>query len=317
MNRAARFAYRFVGPLVFVALVWRTDRSDVEEVWRRGVPALLWGAAGLNVVIILVKAWRWRHLMMMQRILYGYAPAVRYYAIGSAMAAWTPGRLGDFTKAIAVHRDRKVGLGRAASSVIADRLMDALAMAAVASAGAAALPGRHGAVRASLVSVGVVVAMVVGWIATRRPGGRMLRGGAELLMSPFSSARDGAGALLGGMKDLARPALVIPAGVTVAATAVTFLQGYLVACGLGLHVGFGTLSVALAAVSITSLLPVSVGGIGTREATLAVFLGPGGTGMAEIIGFSVATLLVINGSTAVLGAAAWMSRPSPSENVTA
>ena len=97
---------------------------------------------------------------------------------------------------------------------------------------------------------------------------------------------------------------------TCAATAVTFLQGFLVAKSMSLGVGFWAVSSAMAAGSIASLLPVSVAGLGTREATLALFLGTRHIGMPQILGFSVAVLFVTNGGTALLGALAWTFKPS-------
>ncbi|HZI93545.1 MAG TPA: lysylphosphatidylglycerol synthase transmembrane domain-containing protein [Patescibacteria group bacterium] len=306
---AARFAWRWIGPAVFVGLLWNTDMSQVREAWRHGRAGLLVAAAALNAVIILVKAWRWRRLMQLQDIHYGYGPAVRYYAIGSAMAAWTPGRLGDFSKALAVHRDRKVGLGRAASSVIADRLLDAVALAGVAAVGAAFLPGPNGI---WLAAAGMVAMIVAAWFLFRTTRSGMGRRGAEKLVGRFGkigTAGDEVGAALDGLVDLARPALGTSVLLTVAATLVTFLQGYLVARSLGINASFWSMSVALAAVSITSLLPVTVAGFGTREGTLLLFLGPGGIHRHQIIAFSLAYFVIISGSLALMGAAAWVMRP--------
>jgi len=313
MRKAARFAYRLIGPVVFIVLFWLTDLSQVGQVWRHGMPRFLVAAAALNAVIILVKAWRWRLLMHIQGIAYGYAAVVRYYAISCALGAWTPGRLGDFSKALAVHRDTRVGLGRAASSVIADRLLDAVALALVAAVGAAFLPGRHGV---WLSAAGLACAGGAAWFLFRSTRdsstGDPARRGAERLVSAFGTmgtAGEEVGAAIDGLADLARPALGVSAVTTIVSTVVTFLQGYLVAVSLGIPVGFWTLAVALSAVSITSLLPVSVAGLGTREATLALFLAPVGVAMPAILGFSVAYFVIISGSVALMGAAAWVMKP--------
>jgi len=307
---AAKFAWRWIGPAVFLGLLWRTDMSQVRSVWKHGAAGLLVAAAGLNAAIIMLKAWRWRRLMQQQGIHYGFGPAARYYAIGCAMAAWTPGRLGDFSKALAVHRDRRVGLGMAASSVIADRLLDAVTLASVAAIGAIFLPGPNAI---WLAAAGLVSAAVAGWFLFRTTRSGAGRRGAEKIVSRFGrmgSAGEEVGAALDGLVDLARPALGVSVALTAAATLVTFLQGYLVARSLGLNVAFGTLSVALSAVSITSLLPVTVAGFGTREGTLLLFLGPGGIHNHQIIAFSLAYFVIISGSLALMGAAAWVMRPA-------
>src|SRR5262245_6812078 len=226
MNRFARFAWRWIGPVVFLGLVWYVDLSRVGEVWKHGAAALLIAAATLNIAIILVKTWRWRRLMRLQGIDYAYWPAVRYYAMGSAMAAWTPGRLGDFSKALAVHHDRKVGLGMAASSVIADRLMDAVMLGVVASLGAFFLPGSRGV----WLAAGGLAAVLVGvyfLIKAHRVG--LARAGAARVVGAFGAAGSEVGAALDGLADLFRPGLAAPLVATTAATAITFLQGWLMA----------------------------------------------------------------------------------------
>jgi hypothetical protein len=307
MKQLARFAWRWIGPVVFLGLVWYVDLSRVGEVWKRGAAGLLLAAASLNIAIILVKTWRWRQLMQLQGIEYAYWPAVRYYAMGCAMAAWTPGRLGDFSKALAVHHERKIGLGLAASSVIADRLLDAVMLGVVASLGAFFLPGSRGI----WLAAGGLAAVLVGiYFLLRAHRMGLARAGAARVVGALGAAGSEVGAAIDGLAGLARPGLAAPLGATAAATAITFLQGYLMARSLGLAVGFWVLSVALAAVSVTSLAPVSIAGLGTREATLALFLLPRGISMEEILGYSVAYFVIISGSVALIGAAAWMVRPA-------
>jgi uncharacterized membrane protein YbhN (UPF0104 family) len=315
MKGAVNFAWRWIGPAVFVALIWNTDLSQVGEAWRRGRPALLLAAAGLNAIIMLVKAWRWRRLMQLQDIHFRIGPAVRYYVIGSALGAWTPGRLGDLVRVLAVHRDRSVRIGRAASSVIADRLLDVLALAGVAAVGAAFLPGAHGPLR---LAAGIGAAAVPAWLLIHKTQNGLVRCFAERIggkFGRFGAAGEEVGAVLDGLADLARPELIVPVGLTAIATVVTFVQGYLVALSLGLDVGFWTLAVALAAVSIASLLPITVAGVGTREATLLLFLAHAGIQWHQIIAFSLAHVVAISGSLALMGAVAWMLRPAPSRAI--
>lgn len=310
--------YKLIGPLVFLGLIWFTDLSQVGEVWKRGRPLLLIAAAGINILVILVKGWRWRRLLTYQGIDYGFAPAARYYAIGCALGAWTPGRLGDFSRAIAVQKDCKVGLGRAASSVIADRLLDAVVLGGVAAVGAAVLPLRH---NLWIGGAGLVAVAITAWVVFRRiqagGAGAAVRSGAVRIagvmgtserMKRLGASADDVGAAIDSLVMLVRPRRVMVLA-TVAATLLVYLQGYLVAHSLGMEVGFWRLAVALSAVSIASLIPVTVAGIGTREAVLALFLTPAGVTMPEIIGFSLVYFMLISGSLALIGATAWVLTP--------
>ncbi len=300
------WALRWVGPALFLALWWVSDLGQVRQLLGRTRLLPLLSAAGLNLVLIVVKAWRWREIMKVQAIDYGYAQAARAYTLASALAAWTPGRLGDFMKAVSVSRHRGVSLGRAASSVIADRLLDAFALTLAAAAGAALLLGPvAGTVTWCLVALAGVIAWILyRWITSAGPE----RASEALGKVGLSRASQELGDALAGLEQMTRPSgrrrALLAVLATVAATVVTFIQGYLVAVSLGLGVSFVRLSAALSAASIASLLPLSVSGIGLREATLAFYLGPTGIALGEVLTFSVGFLIVVNGSAALYGALA-------------
>jgi len=309
-GRAARVALRLLGPLIFGLLVWTSDLSAIAAVLLGAVAWMLAAAAGLNIVIIAIKAWRWRLLLRMQGVEYPFSRLVRYFAIGAGVAAWTPGRMGDFLRAVAVHREKDMGLGRAVSSVLADRLMDAAAMAVAALAGILLLPGIGPRQRMLIGAVAIAALAIAAWMLRR--GGSSVRRGAGEVVGLLGAARRQVGAVVDGLSVLWRPAIILPCCVTAVVTLVTFLQGFLVARGLTIDVGFWRLAAALAAASIASLLPVSVAGIGTREATLMFLLAPVGIGLGRVLGFSVAFLAISNGSMALIGGIAWCL-PGPRE----
>ncbi len=309
MRRPVRYALRSIGPVLFLAFVWYADSFRILDVWTRAHAGLLTLAVALNIPIILVKAWRWRRLMESLRIRYRYAPAVRQYSIGAAIAAWTPGRLGDFVKAVAVRRERDVSLGRAASSVMADRALDALAMLVFATAGIALIPGPHAGYRVALSLAGAGAIASAGWILIRKPVPSSLPRPVRAFAGPIGAIGAEIDAAMEGLMDVIRSRPIAPAAATIPASLVTFLQGYCVARSLDLDIGFWTLSAALAASTLVSSIPITVAGIGTRETTLAVFLGSAGVTMAQIIGFSVTFLLLVQGGLALVGALAWLLSP--------
>jgi uncharacterized protein (TIRG00374 family) len=298
-----KWAFRWVGPVLFIVLWQFTDLGQVRDLVGRMKSLPLVGAVLLNALLVVIKAWRWREIMKVQGIDYGYARSVRAYSIACAVAAWTPGRLGDFTKAVNVSRERKVSFGRAASSVIADRLLDAFALTLVAAAGALLLGTVAGTVTWCLVALACVIAWILyRWMTAEGPE----RASRALGRVGLSRAGQELGDALAGLEQMTRPSGRWQAAGAIAATFVatfmTFLQGYFVARSLDLHVTFPRLSAGLAGASIASLLPVSVSGIGIREATLAFYLGPSGIGLSEVLTYSVAFLIIVNGSAALIGA---------------
>lgn len=312
-NTLRRWLFRATGPVLFILLWWFSDLGHARTVLARARGWPLVAAALINYALVLVKSWRWRVIMRSQAIEYPYLQAVRSYTIASALASWTPGRIGDFSKALSVSRARGVSFGSAASSVIADRLLDALVMTGVAAAGGGLLLGPVGR---TITWCLVALAIVIVYILARWASGTTAQG-RHLALSRVGLG--GAGAqvedALEGLGKMARPSgrrvLLTAIPVTFVTTFMTFTQGFVVAWSLGLPVGFIRLSAGLGAASIASMLPLSVSNIGLREATLAVFLGPAGIRLAEVLTFSAIFLIVINGSSALFGALTHAVWPRP------
>jgi uncharacterized protein (TIRG00374 family) len=314
-RRLGGWALRWIGPALFLAIWYASDRAQIRALLGRAHLLPLLGAAGINLALLFIKGWRWREIMKLQAIDYGFMRSVRAYTIASAIASWTPGRLGDFTKAYAVSRDRGISFGRAASSVIADRLLDAFALTLVAAAGAGFLLGPvGGTVTYCLVALAGVIAWILyRWASEAGPE----RASAALGKVGLSRAGRELGDAIAGLEQMTLPSGRKPAVValvsTVSSTLLTFLQGYLVAVSLGVPVAFLRLSAGLAGASIASLLPLTISGIGIREATLAFYLGPSGISLGQVVSFSVAFLLIVSGSAALFGALAYMFWHNPSE----
>ncbi len=293
--------------MVFLALLWYAGPSALGRVWGRGAPALMAAAAGMNVVLLVLKTWRWERLLGMQGIEYGFRPALRAYMIGAALAAWTPGRLGDFSRALALRRERDVTTGRAVASVLADRLLDAAAMAAVAAVSLAALAAAGPAGVWSLAAVGIAAAAAAAALAAGRSASSVhLRAWTRDRLASAGRVGEETAAMLSDLLRLLRAsALGAPALLTAVATLATFAQAHLLARALQLDVGFARIAGAAALASVASLLPISVAGLGAREAGLLLMLSPAGVGVPEVVGYSLAFLVVVGGSLAALGAAAW------------
>jgi len=294
-----RRALHLAGPILLIVLVWRIGLAPLRDVWSKAQPSWLIAAAFLNLALLQLKSWRWRLLVRRQGIDLPAIPAWRHYAIGSALGAWTPGRLGDFSKSIALQRRTGMGAARALASVLADRILDAVALAVVAvlgvlSAGALA-PGAG--MMTGILAVVLMAAIALGaWLAPRAAAR------ARWLPASIREACHDLAAMT--TRDMGAVS-----GVTVMTLALTMTQGWLVARGTGLPAGFLPLCGALAIASLTSLAPISIGGLGTREAVMAAVLAPSGAALADVVGFSLAHAAIISGSLAVIGAAAWLLLP--------
>ena len=112
-----------------------------------------------------------------------------------------------------------------------------------------------------------------------------------------------------GIGKLSNLRIIVPALATAALTAIAFLQCYLITVSLSISISFVYLAFCVSVASLVSLIPISISGLGTREATMIVLFSRVGLSSESAVSFSLTYLLVFNVFTAVIGAFIWFISP--------
>lgn len=313
-GRPVVWAPRLLGVLLLGGLVAGLDRGRIYAVIRDANLPLVGVAIVAVLPLILVKAVRWRGILRSQAVELGAGPAFLAY-LGSLFVGFaTPGRVGDFVKAVHVYRDCHVSSARAFSSVLADRLFDFCALVVVGGAALWAVTVRGTAVLA-LAGSALLVAVPLGLLLNDRTFGFLRR-----LPGFPGRAGDAVRRLLGSgswledlrasLRELAWPRLLVATGWTAAAYAIFFGQCYLLALAVGIRVGFIPVSYAVALGSLVTLLPVSVSGLGTREAAMVAYLSALGVLPEAALGLSLLIFATFYVAGGLMGAVAWWLKPA-------
>lgn len=304
---------RLLGPALFLVILSRMDLDQLIGTLSAIRPDLLIVALLLYPCLILLKAWRWQMLLGRQEINYDLPSAFLVYNSSVGAGYVTPGRLGEFVKALYLGRDEGVPLGQALSSVLLDRLLDLYLLLMTAGLGIAvfSLPGQLSTIAlAVLLAVGLAPLVVLIPEVSRRviallvKGMRLLpairhRREIEQTMDSFQQ----------GMEQLIDIRLLLPLLVTVVAYALFYLQCYLTALALRLPLSYSYAAFCISLASLLALLPVSVSGLGVRDATLIALLHPLAVSAEMAVSYSLLILLVFNVFGGALGAIAWVVKP--------
>lgn len=311
--KLARKLIRLLGPLLFVLILARIDLERLAEIFSTVRPQLLLGALLLYPGLIMIKAWRWHMLLHQQQI--NYSPAAAFVAYISSLGAGylTPGRLGEFVKALYLRQDEAVPFGQALSSVLMDRLFDLyfLLVTACIALIAFSVPRPLSTLALAALLVGSLAPLIVLIPGVTRRLTRLLirvlptlgagRYGEEIRATVDSFRQ--------GMEQLLNIRLLLPLVVTVVAYAVFYLQCYLIAVALRLPLSYGYVAFCISIASLLALLPISVSGLGVRDAAFLALLLPLGVTPESAISFSLLILLVFNVFGGALAAITWSFRP--------
>jgi uncharacterized membrane protein YbhN (UPF0104 family) len=272
---------------------------------------------GLYLPFLLIKAWRWRTVSTAMGMPVSSGDGWRVYAIGLAAGTFTPGQAGDAIKAWYLQR-MGYPLGRALGSAVLDRLFDVAALALLGLLGVAVYGQRFAGQAPALVLWAAVCAVLVAlaaWPRTRRWVLRFVSGRLERLQwrPAGRSAGDRTGTGTGTGKQV--PALEqwsFGAGTlvwVVALTALSFATSifrvWLLAGAVGVWLGPLEISGFVGLTTAAALVPVTVGGVGTRDTIAALAFAQLGRPPTE--GIAVSTLiLLLNLVQAVVGWLVWL-----------
>ncbi len=296
-----------LGPALLLVILAGVDRSQLLAALRQAEPLPLIAAYLVPLPAILLRVARWRILLGEEGRHLGFRELTTLYAQSIAVGVLTPGRVGELAKAAAVTR-RGVAVGSATWSAVLDRAAD-LGFLAVLAGVALGLPlarRLEGGVPLALAAAGLAGGAAAAWLlgASGR-GARWRRAWVERLAPDRSGAPERPRARVAAPSAAAACALL-----TAASWALTYAANFLYCRALGLPVGYLEIAAISAVCSLVASLPLSIAGIGTRDAALLALLAPLGVSPAQAV--ALAALMLSN--TLFVGAASalafWVPRPA-------
>ena len=301
---------RLVGLLLFVCIL--LVKVDIREVpgmiLRANISAVLL-AAFLTGLLFFLKALRWNSLLAMQGLAYPAWDAFRIYLSSVYVGSATPGRLGEFVKVWYLMNDKKIQVGRSVSSVLGDRLLDVVFLALWSLGASIAFTTVTNSVLWLLVAI--VCGGCLAPLLWRCVGDRVMRLLYSTLAQKYQGVAMGLDDFVKGVREFNRVEIAVPIAWTLLSYLFSFIQWYLIALSLRISVSFLYLAFAVSVASLLTLLPLSIAGIGTREATLISLLSPIGVDSQTAVSYSILYFAVSYGISGLMGAMAWWVKPVP------
>lgn len=294
MKKILPWLLRLLGPALLLLFL---ANANLGELWATLRDAELWPIA-LSLLLmppfVLIKAWRWLRIMREMGLQLDYPTASGLYTVGLFYGATTPGQAGDLLKAVYV-RDRGQPLAPAMLSVVLDRLFDLVVMAALATLGIFALgqllPSR-GLQTAVVVLMGLGLVTLTVVLVARGPREWVLTVALPRIAPRFQTTLDRWNTQLRTLT--LRPALIVELGLLSLGSAFfTFVRLWLLFLALNLSlVPLYVVVGASALIAVLQVLPISIAGVGVRDAVLIAVLQPYGYTAEQALTLSALFLLI-------------------------
>ncbi|MCA9621145.1 MAG: flippase-like domain-containing protein [Myxococcales bacterium] len=304
---------RLLGPLVLVLLLYRLgDPQAILDLLREAETRWLVLAIAANVGAVAFKVMRWQALLRARGVDYPFGRATAAFLSSLYVGMLTPGRVGDVLRIQYLRHDRGLTYAEGLASVVIDRLCDIYVLLAMVALGVTRLSrvlvGDLAVVTwGGVVAVGLLPLVLFVPGATEKTFGRIY---ARVARDPSGLDR-----FLVGLRSYVGRALFVAVPLTLLAFLVSVGQGWLIARALRLELGFLDVLGLLAMGNLLGLLPISVSGVGVREAFYAAMFPALGLTAATGVTYGLLVFAVIFLSLTVFGFISWQLAPPPAAPV--
>ena len=282
--------WRFIGPVIVVLAIWWAGPTKVWGVLSSADVGVVAGVIAMSIPMVLIKGIRWRTLLGGYGINLGFAESVSMYATGIVFSAVTPGRVGDMVKILMLIK-RQCSVGKAIACNILDRLLDVGVVVLAGYGGMWYFSGQFGAeLRVINIVIIVVLAVFLAFILKRH---LIKRVAIKLVPEQYRpAARESWNEITGALWKSGARRLLLLGFWTVVFWGVWFLWMYLCVIALRLDIPFFYMCACAAMAMVFSLLPITVAGVGTRDAAFILLLGQIGIAREESLALSSLILAV-------------------------
>jgi uncharacterized protein (TIRG00374 family) len=280
-----------LGVLILYGLLRTVHPDQVAAAIRGANPG--WIAIGLTgyLAFIVIRGWRWQVILQASAPAVTLGDATAVTAIGFALNAVSPFKLGELLRIGTIAPRARIGIGEATATVVVERVLDVLALLVIAVAAAAIAGGGSNSfglwsgvvvIAAVSLAIGVVAYLMVTYPqATLTVIDRI----AKRLPARVGAFVDRFGAsVLKGLASLRSPRRLAIAAILSVLTWLCIDVG-LMACFRALtpQLSFPTLALACTIFIISQAISITPGSVGTYEGFFLLVLSTFGARPAALV----------------------------------
>lgn len=255
--------------------------SFSEANWTFVVFALL-----IYIPMILLQTAKWDFILKKQKFRFNFNYLLKLQFISSFYEMITPARIGSFIK-IMYLQDKIKNLGKAASSVVIDRFIDFLSVAFLAFMGSILLISNS--INTLYMSVIVFITFLLGFIVlTNKRISKIFWNIAYKLLIPKRLKKKALKSFNDFYKVLPNIGnIIILFLLTFVFWLIVYTQAYIFALAFNVKIPYIQFILIFPISVIISLIPITVSGLGMREASLLAILSKFGMPSNGIVTFSL------------------------------
>lgn len=306
----------FLALIGILLLVWILSTSDLNAIWERmknAQPQFLALAIGTTILTLIGKGAKWRLLFADKKSTVSLVETTEIFCKGFFLSMMTPGRVGDFARALFVKK--KVGLVFGLATILLDRLMDIVLLILVALIGLVLFSQLSGIwVINPLFLIVILAALGIGlwYVLQDRKQGFFRRFIFLLIPEKYNSKiRQAYQELIATLRDFQKHPKTLLAAFLLGIVnwILAFFTSFFVGSALGIDQSIFFFGIVISIMALVELIPISIGGIGTREATAIVLFSVVGLSAETAVAFSLTYFAIGYVLVVLLGGVLFIRKP--------
>ncbi len=312
MIKKLRNYIRYLGVLFLILILTNIDVKLLLKYLSNINPFLCLLVLVLNVPQFFIKSLRWNQLLKQQKIIYPAFDTFQIYISSIFIGFITPGRLGEFLKVVYLKSDKDVSLSKGMSSVLVDRLFDLYLLIILGLLGIWQFGILGKLSNTSLLLLIIFISFPL-LILNKQLTGKVSSLIYKSVIKKKAQLRDKIEErfedFYNGINQLMTFKLIFSALLTCLSYSVFFMQCYLIAIAMGISINFITITLFMAISNLISFIPISISGLGTRDAALIYLFSLIDLSPELAVSYAFLVFITFFVCGGLMGAVAWFMNP--------
>ncbi len=303
-----KYSY-IIGLIIFIVLLSKTNLGEIFQNIKNIKLSYLLFAFLLTIPMLINKATCWNYIKRKQDIKYSIKDSFLMYCSGLYLGLITPGRLGEISKATYLKKDG-YSTGKSLVGVVLDRLSDFVFLVSFVLVGSLFFFSEFKK-ESLIVILGIIILLIILWVSIKIGIFKWFfkKIFNKLIPKKYQDSwKINFQDFVGDIKNLKTKHWLIIFLITTFSWTFYYLQTFIIAKGLGIDVPILYFAISVTIAGLITLIPVSISGIGTRDAALLALFVPFSVSTEKIIAFS-ALILLLSLFTALIGLICWLIKP--------
>ena len=291
------------GFIILGILVYRIGIDNILSTFRDLNCEFLLILPLLITSLFLIQTLKWHLILKYQQVIVPFETLFRLNLLGIFYGAITPGRAGVLLKVRYLADYCEKPMSELGSSVIIDKLLELIVLGGFATIGSVFVAKSFGKTVFVLTASVTMTLVILSFIFYRRATAGYVKRVLAFVLFPLRRQASLAKEVDRFYSKLPNKAsLMIPLMLAVCAWLLIWSQTFIIAIALSMSISYGLFISIISIGSLISLIPITINGIGTREAALIAMFSVYGVTPEKTLSMSLISLLLCGYFPALLGA---------------